>query len=329
LDAFWIIFWISFLAVPVLYLLSQRIASSGSSASATHLWVYKNRGRRYSDATVREVWQRRHPGKDFIKAQEAVARSFFLFLLLVLLVLLGMAAPKMPGLAPEDTSLRLFQQFGSGVLGLLAGLVFFYLNIRIIDNYSETIYRTAHGIGLIVLAIVIILLIVLSLLGRPLPFSKHLLWIPVGGMIIIWGFVWLMRSLSQIVGTRGSKKLEDWSLRVINMYFRRAFTFVMEDFSKRKELPEDFFQTMLPPAVQALEEGKLDQDIQDPTFFAETESILLTLINRKRIIARERALITGQKEIFHAVQRFYFYTAKLTGKPIHPKIRAKLIRVNV
>jgi len=319
------IFWITFLGTPILYIVSQRIITGGYSTSGTHIWVYPESGRKVSDATVRDVWKHRHPGKSWEAHEQANANTFLIFLLALMVGVLGWYSANWPGSLGRGTILGYFYQYGSGVLGVLVGFGFAALQVYILDHYFNTLYTILHVVVLLVLIVGIVLLEIYSFSSKDLPFSMHLLWIPFGAPTLVWGLGWLAKRLVQGNAARGGGKLEEWVYEVSFMYTKQwmpAELGVLKIADIRKM---GYSKGTALNALRSLEEGKLDEAVNDAGFFGRTERVFLSLSSGKKLSLKDRAMVDDQKDIVQAVQQFYFYAAQRFGKPIHPRIQ-KLVK---
>jgi hypothetical protein len=73
-------------------------------------------------------------------------------------------------------------------------------------------------------------------------------------------------------------------------------------------------------AMALLTQGKFDKLLLDPSFFNDTEELILSLISTRQMAITEQKIYKARLEIIQAAQAFYFYAVKRLNYKIHPRI---------
>ena len=213
MPAFWILFWISFYLTPIAYALSQGSKSSGWSSSGSHIWVFKGSNTKVRDATRKEVWERRHPGKKWSKAQERNANLFLAFLLVILFFALMIFAENALPL-PEGNYQRHLNKGGATILGIILSAVYWPLVLTFVWEMKSLPLRIFRWIALAVGPLLVIAFTALTLRGleNTIPISHHWIWVsPV--LVALLGYIdKTHHQQRRDSALKGGNKLGFWAL---------------------------------------------------------------------------------------------------------------------
>jgi hypothetical protein len=310
MTAFWTLFWLGFIGLPLLFWLTSKIKSRGYRISSSHVMVYKGTNRKFSNATVKQAWEHENPGRTWGDHEKDQQIAYFVMAAVIYLGILAWLATRLFVLPHDQTMLKLFWQFGGPILGGASSIVFILFQ-RQLARYQKAFFRILHLAALGIMLVGVVAALVLTFLKISLPVSQYWLWAPVGVM----GLSFLLDGA--IGRTKGSKyrreaakvdyKLEYWVGKVLAMSYARA----------SDDLEENLWRAQL-----MLDRGELRHEVKDKEFFYLTEAIMLDLVNRKPIPIQFEDVYHAQDFIIKTVQRCYAYMVRnVSDYNLHPRIK--------
>lgn len=337
MPVFWMLFWLGFIGFPLMFLLAGLSQEKGNRVDLSHIWVYKGTKTKARDATVRDVWQRQHPGKSWDKEQGKLYTGCVIFLVIAYLILLIALSGKLFILPTDNTAQRIFWQVGAPVLGGLTMAAFFAIQAFGITTMKTGFFQVLHIIALVIMGLMVLTGLVLGFLKIPLPISHHWIWAVAGFSFLCMLLDPLAVSGSQKRATvrheAAAKKggqLEGWVLNVFRIFFvegydKNELNLQLAEWTKRKSQGVNFYSSMLSVAIARLQSGELDYLLKDDEFFSETEAIMLDLVSGRQMSIENTDMYGARQDIIRALQLFYFHMVDMTSKrQIHPKIQAAL-----
>jgi len=318
MPVFWTLFWLGFLGLPLMILIASVVRSGGSGSSGSHIWVYKGTHRKVRDATVKEVWQRQHPGKSWEKHERAQFTGCAIVLVIGFLIFLIWLAAEFFTLPEDQPGLRIFWQISAPILGGASAAAFIGIQ-SLITNYESTFLKTLHIIALVLMGIGVIGGLALTFIRVDLPISHHWVWVPAGATAVLL----ILQAIFSGVA-KGKQRKQQARASASGGNLMLWVTAVM-DFTKQYDIKN--LDAVMKDAVQKLQWGELDDLLWDQDFFDRTESIILDLVNGKQISIQMDEIYQARESIIKAVQAFYFYSVKnISRYTIHPQIKKALKR---
>lgn len=318
MTTFWMLFWIAFYLTPLLYFLSRAIISRGQSSSGSHIWVSRRSGARVRDATQKEVWERSHPGKSWDESQERFSIGCLVVLLLGLVGGLAFMAHRLLPL-PEAGFPRIFRQFGSTLIGMLAGGAYWTLLLGFLWKLHYPVTRVLRWIALVAGPILVAGFAALELVdaGFEIPFSHHWIWL---SPVLVAAFSQLDRSTfkgEKDSAVRGGNRLGTWALDMVMVMLDRGLS-TGGSFTA-SSIRDDM------EALQALiNRGEMDDLVRNWDWFRRSEGLLVDLISGQPMAITEDEIYQARDEIVRAVQTYYFRAVRLGAYVIDPRIEAAL-----
>jgi hypothetical protein len=320
MSTFWILFWVTFYATPLFFLLSMLTASGGYKKSSAHIWVYVKSGAKSHDARVREVWEHKHPEKSW-ETHQLVKQIGCLILLMAILFfgLVSMASELL--LLPASGFARYFQQIGSIVLGIMAGAFYWFVTSALfekLDSKSLSVLKWIF-VAASVLMVAFFLFPAFSRTDFELSFSHHWIWLPLG-------LIWLLPAIHKIV----QYKTQQHSLKRGGKVSDCAYTIIIAisktNTSFLKGLPksECTLENVLNLAVQNVDTGVFDSLYQDQKFFKSCEAVMLDLVSGRQLTIADQKIYEARGALIRAVQVFYRYGIEKMRCTLHPQIAATL-----
>ena len=310
MTAFWTLYWLGFIGLPILYWLTSKIKSRGYRISTSHVMVYKGTNRKFSNATVRQAWEHENPGRTWEDHEKSQQIAIFIVVAIGYLGFLVFLANKRFVPPQDQVGLKLFCQFGAPALGGVFALAFILLQNQL-ARYQKPVFRIVHLVSLGIMLISVVVALVLTFLSVPLPISQYWLFAPLGVM----GLSFLLDAASgRLKGSKyrkevakGEYKLDAWVGKVVMMGYARG----------GNDLKEDLWKVQL-----MLDRGELRREIKDKAFFYLTESIMLDLVDRKPIPIYMQEINWEQEFVIKTVQRFYLYMVNnVDDYNVHPRIK--------
>ncbi len=309
MSLFWTLFWLGFLGFPLIVGLTGLTENFGLKIDTSHTWVYKGTKAKVKNATIRDVWENNHPGKSWEAHQSSQLISLFIVLAIAFILFMIWLSNNVFMFQDDDNTQRLLWQIGGPILGGLAGVFFLMLESLITNKINFSLFKALNILGLAAMGIGVIGGLVFTFLKRDLPISHHWLWVPALTSITLWILDSLISSGTQNKAAKGGNKMENWANEVY-IYCKGAQN----------------YQDAMVTAALLVRLGEFDRLLRkDKKFFNQTESLMLDLVNGRRMNIKNEEIYKARNEILKAAQTIYFYaTENIHGYSVHPKIKAAL-----
>jgi hypothetical protein len=311
MTAFWTMFWLGFLGVPLMIFLASKISGkdSGYQKDTSHYWAFNQSGAKVRDATVRDVWEHNHPGKKWADHQSNQSVGCAIFLVIVFIALLAWFSGLILGLPQDNPGQRLFWQIGAPLLGGAFGGVFLGIQ-SFISKYKSKFLKILHIIVLILTIVGIIGGLVLTFLKKSLPISQNWIWIIVGAMLVLLLLDKIFSGVNKTRAKKGGDQLSNWVEKVVEI--TQAWGI-------------DKVDSKMIFATYQLQQGNCDWSIHNQKFFKETESLMLDLVSGHPMSIGNDEVYHARQEVIKTLQAFYFYCVdKYPEFKMHPRIEKAL-----
>lgn len=334
MSAFWLIFWLAFILLPLLIWLISSIfgKDKGYEKDTSHYWAYKGSSAKVRDANRREVWEHLNPGKKWESRQTGCV----IFLVIGLIALFGFSADFIIPFSNSE-SMSWFQKIAAPVLGGVWAGAFLGIQSLGISKMKSRLFQTLNIITMVVMGLMIFGALVLTFLGMPLPISYHWIWAAVGFSFLLMLFDPLVSKgqqkradTRQAAATAKGDVLEIWVFKMFDKAFYEGNERGMmnTEFAKMIQghsLGSDFYITNVNKAVEKLMQGDLYylKLRGENDFFEDTEVLMLDLISGGQMSIKNSDIYGARDEVIRALQAFYFYMADgPADREIHPRIQA-------
>lgn len=318
MTMFWGLFWLAFILLPVLYLISRNFKRSPESDETR-----RNKSlRKKLVIFLNFIWQ---------KSEGFIPNIVFGIMVVALIILIDLAVH-----APWDLGLVIAGLILSGGAAAFLYLASLY---KTFEHHPEAESVSIVPVGLAVISIVMLLVMLLLtmirlLADRPLWFSIHYLWIPTILAPLAWGIRSMIDDIKNENTLQSSNVFDEmmanptkyprtdplspWAIQMCNE--RKRFDggrYITED---------DFFYLETAKRVQEMIEGNMlrPNDFSESFFYA-TERLLLARVHGQRITITIPGVHFAVDELYKTANQVYFYLAeKNKTYSLHPEIQEAL-----
>lgn len=297
MSVFWVYFWLGVVGLSLTPWVADKIAGSGSERSGTHIWVTRG-GKKVSDATVRDVWRRRHPGQSWDMHQESLRKNWMIILAIGYLAVLVWLVHGAYGL--EWTLLV------APVLGGAAGMLFLTLH-ALAPEYRFSLLKYAHYGLASVVGVAAVGGLAYYWMGEDLPFEYKWIWVPVAGILAVP--VLHRVAVHQAARRRAADKKRVAAAKVDSATSRGDDLMMwVGNVLYHGELGDTGgFAIAMEEAVERLQAGDYDSWVRDYAFVALTEDLMADQRERRPLVFRAPQLEEARSEILSALQAFHEY----------------------
>jgi hypothetical protein len=318
MTMFWGLFWLAFIILPILYLISRNFKHRSDSDGR-----HQNNSLRIKFVIfLNRIWG---------KSEDLIPNIVFGIMVTVLIILIDVAVQ-----APWDLGLVIAGLILSGGAAAFLYLASLY---KIFEHKPEVESTSIVPVGLATISIsMLLVMLVLTLIrlfsDKPLWFSIHYIWIPVILAPLAWGIRSLVDEfeydespqtsiLFDEVMTNPTKypKSDPLSPWAILMGKER------KRFDSGRYIPEnDFFYLETAKRIQEMIAGNLLRpDDFSEAFFYATERLLLARIHGQRITITIPGVHFAVDELYKTANQVYVYlTEKNKTYNLHPEIQEAL-----
>lgn len=331
MSAFWSLFWIGFIVLPMMVLLGFWIYNqsdhSGAQKVTSHYWASPRSGHKMRDATVRDVWEKTNK-RSWWDHQKSVKNSHAAFLIIIALVTLFLLATNLDffALPKNDQRLALFWGIGAPILGGAAAGVLFRVQ-RYLSKYRIGFFRFLHILSLVVAGVAILGALVLTFAGIGLPISHHYLWAPLAMTAVLplldkaFGRVKkTTQKIQQKKAVKSGTTLDRWTFAIETELIGK-----MDSRFRYTEITESMLdhRKSMQLIQEKLSDGIFDKLIKDSDFFKLTENLLVYLVQGKQVGIESEKIYFAREDVIRTLQAVYFYAINNTrkfGYQMHPVI---------
>ena len=335
MPAFWVIFWLAGLLLPLLIWLTTKIFSNdgGYEKDTSHYWASKPSGGKIRDANRREVWEHLNPGKKW----EDRHTGCIIFLVIAFVLLFIFFGADLILSFTKTTSLSWFLKISAPILGGLTVGALLGFQSLISSKLQSTFFIVLNTLSFIIMGLMIITAIVLTFLGFSLPLSHHWIWAPVVFSLLLLVFDALVGKSQhkqaekrQAAAAEKGGALELWVIKLFEKVFydgpeRDLINRLFSDSFQGVSLGKDFYLANLNVALDKLRQGEMFYLKTDDGFFEDTEALMLDLVGGRPMSISNSDIYAVRQEVVQALQAYYFYLVDISPKhQIHPRIEAAL-----
>ena len=318
MTMFWGLFWLAFILLPILYLISRNFRQSTDSTDKQG----KNSLRKNLVVFLNRIWE---------KSEDLLPNIVFGIMVTVLIILVNLTVS-----APWDLSLVIAGLILSGGAASFLYLASLYKTFEYkpeVDSGSILPVGLAT-ISILMLMVMLLLTLIRLVSDRPLFFSIHYLWIPVIMAPLAWGIRAMIEETEIERSPQGSTLFDEvmtnptkypssdplspWAILMCNE--RRRF-------DAGRYIPEnDFLYIETAKRIQEMVEGNmLRADDFSEAFFYATERLLLARIHGQRITITIPGVHFAVDELYKTANMVYVYLIeKNKTYAVHPEIQEAL-----
>ena len=222
----------------------------------------------------------------------------------------------------EKASLSLLGQIAAAALGGLTAL-----GLTALFKYRAKIEHKALKIpfilSMVLAGLTLAAMLILSFTEIELPFSRSLLWIPVGLPVLLALADIVIDNSRKATGhthrdssSGTSSSLDAWVTTIEFYMVAQEKSRWTGKFNHHQEMRD---------AREALKAGTLDQALQDPKFFHLTEEILINLVLGREVLIQDQDIYQAREEVVRTLQAVYFYALdRFPQYQMHPALQKAL-----
>ena len=334
MSAFWVIFWLAFLLLPLLIWGASSIfgKDGGYEKDTSHYWAAKPSGGKVRDATRREVWEHLNPGKKWEDRQTGCV----IFLVIAFVALFIFGAELLLAFT-GSSSINWFQRISAPILGGISTAAFLGIQSLASSKMKTALFKVINVMTWIVFGLMIVAALILTFLGVRLPISNHWIWAPVVFSLLLMIFDPLVSKgqqnqikKRQTAAAKKGGELEAWVIKLFDkVYFdgfeREIINLQLLDSFQGASLGKDFYAKGLNQAMENLRQGGMFYLRGEGDFFNDTEAMMLDLVDGRQMSISNSDIYALRQEVTQALQAYYFYMVDISpNRQIHPRIQAAL-----
>jgi len=323
---FWVSYWKSFFAIPILYFLTRLFNNSGDKIDPSYQWALGNSNRGYRSATQKDVWNHKNKSSRTWDQNQKLKMN-----IIFMVFILGFYSLTFREDLPVSTHLLRFISMllaggiSAGYLFSLSKAVGFDLKTNDFSkDDGSPIPFIASVLSIIPLIGMGLLLLITYLVKKELLFSLNYLWIP----LLISPLAWILKNV--LANKKVQRDTED---SLIPYYYNNpdvlsVWAFML--YQQLEKMDHNFTFTKDSQLYRRIAE-RCDTLISQSSYmlFSEelieqTETLMVALVRGEPISIVVPAVYDQRTFLIETAQKLYFFYVNEMNHPIHYEIREKM-----